>query len=47
MVEGREKPGGPPVYKAVSAEVAVSVIKGELTPDMILTLVKPDEYLGE
>lgn len=47
MVEGRVSPGAPPVYKMVSAEVAAAVIKGELTPDMILTLVKPDEYIGE
>lgn len=47
MVEGRVRPGAPPVYKMVPAEVAAAVIKGELTPDMIKTLVKPDEYLGE
>jgi len=47
MVEGRERPGAPPVYKMVPAEVAAAVIKGELTPDMIKTLVKPDVYIGE
>jgi len=47
MVESRVRPGAPPMYKMVSAEVAAAVIKGEITPEMKAILIKPDEYLGE
>lgn len=47
MVEAREKPGAPPVYKSVSDEVAMAILKGEVTPELEEELVTPDEYLGE
>jgi len=39
--------GAPPVYKRVSGEVAVAIIKGEVTPELKEALLKPDDYLGE
>ena len=39
--------GAPPVYKRVSGEVAVAIIKGEVTPELERDLLAPDEYLGE
>lgn len=47
MSEAREKPGAPPVYKRVSDEVAMVILKGELTHELEVELMKPDEYLGE
>jgi len=47
MAEARAKPGAPPVYKAVSDEVAVAIIKGEVTKELEESLMTPDEYLGE
>ena len=47
MAEIRASPGAPPVYKMVSAEVAVAIIKDEVTPELKETLLAPDEYLGE
>ena len=46
-VEIRIRPGTPPTYKLVSAEMAVAVIKGEVTPELKERLLAPDEYLGE
>lgn len=47
MSEARERPGAPPVYHRVSDEVAMAILKGELTHELELELMKPDEYLGE
>ena len=47
MSEAREKPGAPPVYRAVSDEVAMAILKGELTHDLETTLMTPDPYIGE
>ena len=47
MVEAREKPGASSVYRSVPAEVAVAIIKGEVTPELKMALLEPDEYLGE
>ena len=47
MVEAREKTGAPPVYRRVSDDVAVAILKKELTPELEAELMKPDEYLGE
>lgn len=47
MTEARVKPGAPPVYKAATAEVAMAIIKGELTHEQEAELMKPDEYIGE
>ena len=45
--EARVKPGAPPVYKKVSDEVAVAIIKKEVTPELEKELMTPDPYLGE
>lgn len=47
MVEVRTAPTAAPRYKMVTPEVAVAVIKGELTPELKAQLLMPDEYLGE
>lgn len=47
MSEARERPGAPPVYKAISDEVAVAILKRELTPELERELMTPDEYYGE
>lgn len=39
--------GAAPLYKRVSGEVAVAIIKGEVTPEMEKYLLTPDPYLGE
>jgi len=47
FTEARARPGAPPVYRAVSDEVAVTIVKGELTHKLEEELLTPDEYLGE
>lgn len=47
MAEARAGPGAPPVYHRVPDEVAVKILKKELTPELEAELMKPDEYLGE
>jgi hypothetical protein len=47
MTEAREKPGAPPVYHHVSDEMAIALLKGDLTHELETELMKPDEYLGE
>jgi len=47
MSEARAYPGAPPVYKSVSNEVAMAILKGEMTHDLEKELMTPDEYLGE
>jgi len=47
MAEAREKPGALPVYHRVTDEVAMALLKGELTKELDLQLLTPDEYLGE
>lgn len=47
MSEARAYPGAPPVYKAVSNEVAMALLKKELTKELEKELMTPDEYLGE
>ena len=47
FTEARAMPGAPPVYRAVSDEVAITILKGELTHDLEDTLMTPDDYLGE
>lgn len=47
MSEARAKPGAPPVYKAVSDEVAMAILKGELTHELEDVLMTPDPYIGE
>jgi hypothetical protein len=47
MSEGRMKPGGPPIYHMITAEVAVDFIKHQETPEMIAHALTEDEYIGE
>lgn len=47
LAEARAKPGAPPVYHAVDDEVAMAILKGELTKEQEEKLMTPDEYLGE
>lgn len=47
MSEARARPGAPPVYKRVSDEVAMAILKREITPELEAQLLAPDEYLGE
>ena len=47
MSEARERPGAPPIYKSVSDEFAMAIIKGEVTPELEKELLTLDEYLGE
>ena len=45
--EARTKPGAPPVYKHITDEVAIKLLKGELTKELETTLMTPDDYIGE
>ncbi|GAI46557.1 unnamed protein product, partial [marine sediment metagenome] len=47
MSEARAYPGAPPVYKAVSDETAMAILKHEMTKELEVELMTPDEYLGE
>ena len=47
VTDARTKPGAPPVYHHVSDDIAVALLKGELTKELEALLMKPDEYLGE
>jgi hypothetical protein len=47
MTEARARPGAPPVYKYVSDEVAITILKKEVTKELEAELLTPDEYLGE
>lgn len=47
MSEARARPGAPPVYKRVSNEVAMTILKKEVTKELEADLLTPDEYLGE
>ncbi|MBW2561769.1 MAG: hypothetical protein JRE40_13060 [Deltaproteobacteria bacterium] len=47
MSEARVRPGAPPVYKSVSDEVAMAILKREITKELEEKLMTPDEYLGE
>ena len=47
MSEARTRPGAPPVYHYVSDEVAMAILKRELTPELEKYLMTPDPYLGE
>lgn len=47
MSEARVKPGAPPVYKSVSDEVAMAILKREVTPELEKELMTPDPYIGE
>lgn len=47
MSEARVRPGAPPVYRAVSDEVAMALLKEELTHELEQVLMTPDPYIGE
>jgi len=47
FTEAREKDGAPPVYHHVSDDVAMTILRGELTHELEAELMKPDEYQGE
>lgn len=47
MSEARAKLGAPPVYKSVSDEVAMAILKGEVTKKLETELLTPDPYIGE
>ncbi len=47
MVEIRAFKGAPPLYKAVGDELAMAVLRDELTPTQEKWLLVLDEYLGE
>jgi len=47
MSEARAKPGAPPVYKRVTDEIAMAILKREITPELEKDLLAPDDYLGE
>lgn len=47
LVEARDRPGAPPVYKYVSDEVAEKLVTGQLTKELELELMSPDTYIGE
>jgi len=45
--EARAKPGAPPIYHHVSDEVAIALLKKEVTPELKKYLMTPDPYIGE
>ena len=47
MAEARETPGAPPVYRQITEEQAIILLKPNPPADMVHGLFKPDDYLGE
>lgn len=47
MAEARFRPGAPPIYRKLTAEQAISLIKREETPKLIAQLFHEDDYIGE
>lgn len=47
MTEARVRPGAPAVYRSVTDDVAAALLKGELTHELELELMTPDDYYGE
>jgi len=47
FVEARAKSGAPPVYHHITDEVAMVILKGQLTHELEAELMKPDDYQGE
>jgi hypothetical protein len=47
FTEARAKEGAPPVYRHVTDEVAIKILKGELTHELEVELMTPDDYIGE
>ena len=47
MTEARKEPAAPPVYKYVPDDVAITILKGQMTHELELELMTPDTYIGE
>jgi len=47
MSEARTRPAAHPVYKSVSDELAMAILKRELTPEQEEFLMTPDTYIAE
>jgi len=47
MSEARARLRAPPVYKSVSDDVAMAILKGEVTKELEKELLTLDPYLGE
>ena len=47
MAEARATPKAHPVYKSVPDELAIAILKRELTPGQEEFLMTPDPYIGE
>lgn len=47
MTEARAGPGLPAVYRRATDDVAAALLKGELTHELELELMAPDDYIGE
>jgi len=47
MSEARATPRGRPLYKKVSDELAMSILKNDLSPEQKEYLHTPDTYIGE
>jgi len=45
--EARVRPKAPPVYKPLSDEDAMAILKGEITTELKQRLLTPDDYIGE
>ena len=47
LAMSRERPGATPVYHYVSDEIAMTILKGDITHEDFETLKVPDPYAGE
>ncbi|MBU2060204.1 MAG: hypothetical protein KKB38_21035 [Gammaproteobacteria bacterium] len=47
FAEARMKPGDLPIYHQITAEEAISIIKGEPSYDLMARLLRAEEYVGE
>jgi len=47
MIEGRPTPESTPIYRYVGDELAMTLLKGELTHELEYYLFTPDDYIGE
>ena len=47
MTEARERPGGPPVYRYVSDDIAARIINKDRIHELEEELLVPDSYMGE
>ena len=45
--EGRVKPGAPPIYRPLTDEEAISILKRDITDELHDRLFTPDDYIGE